>query len=44
MKGQYSRAFKIEAVRLAFEDGEGVTQTARKLEVCFGSASNGHRP
>ena len=33
MRGEYSRAFKVEAVRLAFEDGEGVTQTARKLEV-----------
>lgn len=30
-KGEYSREFKIEAVRLAFEEGEGVTQTARNL-------------
>ena len=31
MQGEYSRAFKEEAVRLAFEEKRGVTQTARDL-------------
>ena len=33
MQGEYSRAFKEEAVRLAFEEKRGVTQRARDLEV-----------
>ena len=33
MQGEYSRAFKEEAVRLAFEEKRGVTQTARDLDV-----------
>ena len=33
MRSKYSRAFKVEAIRLAFEEGDGVTQTARNLEV-----------
>jgi len=33
MQGEYSRAFKEEAVRLAYEEKRGVTQTARDLGI-----------
>ena len=33
MSKRYSREFKIEAVRLSYEEGQGVTKVARELGI-----------
>lgn len=33
MTQQYSKEFKVEAVRLSYEEGQGISQTARELSI-----------